>query len=209
MDNNKKSKKKQPRQVNVLESLKDLGSSTTKSVKKDVAKGVSQEFINQLFGKRYEKKYSGEIMPGEAVEMQEIYSGARQENLKLKNQLALERKLREEEKVRTEKKSNELRVQLHAIMQEVASLAKTTQGLGDEIKVATMQAPVEPGVYHVIFFEKLLEFVKSFRKKIEEAQVWLHASNKRAEKKNYWASYKKHGGKFLLSAEHYLSRSAG
>ena len=209
MDNNKKSNKKQTRQVNVLESLKDLGSSTTRSVKKDVVKGVSQEFINQLFAKRHEKKYSGDIMPGEAVEMQEVYSGVREQNLKLKNQLALERKLRKEEKVRTEKKSNELRVQLHAIMQEVASLAQTTQNLGHEIKVASMQAPVEPGIYHIIFFEKLLEFVISFRKKIEEAHVWLHATNKRAQKKNYWSRYKKHGGKFLLSADHYLSRSAG
>ena len=72
-----------------------------------------------------------------------------------------------------------------------------------------MQAPVEPGVYHVIFFEKLLEFVKSFRKKIEDAAVWLHATNSRAEKKNYWSRYKKHGGKFLLAADHYLTSSAG
>jgi hypothetical protein len=72
-----------------------------------------------------------------------------------------------------------------------------------------MQAPIEPGVYHLIFFEKLLEFIKSFRKNIGQAKVWLQSSNKRAQKKNYWASYKKHGGKFLLAADHYVSRSAG
>jgi len=54
-----------------------------------------------------------------------------------------------------------------------------------------------------------LEFMKSFRKKIEDAQIWLHASNKRAEKKNFWSTYKKHGSKFLLSPDHYLQRSAG
>ena len=68
-------------------------------------------------------------------------------------------------------------------MEEVVVLADTTQDLGAEVKVAAMQAPVEPGIYHVIFFEKLLEFVRSFRKKIEEASVWLYASNKRAQKK--------------------------
>jgi len=209
MDTKQKNNKKYTRQVNVLESLKDIGSSTGNTIKKDVARGVSQEFINQLLGKRYDKKYSGDIMAGEAVEMEEIYSGRREETLKLKNQLALERKLREEEKLQTEKKSNDLRIQLHALMQEVANLAKSTQDLGEETKLASMQAPIEPGVYHLVFFEKLLEFIKSFRRKIDDAHVWLHTTNSRAEKKNYWARYKKHGGKFLLAADHYLTRSAG
>ena len=209
MDTKQKNNKKYTRQVNVLESLKDIGSSTGNTIKKDVARGVSQEFINQLLGKRYDKKYSGDIMAGEAVEMAEIYSGRREETLKLKNQLALERKLREEEKLQTEKKSNDLRIQLHALMQEVANLAKSTQDLGEETKLASMQAPIEPGVYHLVFFEKLLEFIKSFRRKIDDAHVWLHTTNSRAEKKNYWARYKKHGGKFLLAADHYLTRSAG
>ena len=209
MDTKQKNNKKYTRQVNVLESLKDIGSSTGNTIKKDIARGVSQEFINQLLGKKYDKKYSGDIMAGEAVEMEEIYSGRREETLKLKNQLALERKLREEEKIQTEKKSNDLRIQLHALMQEVANLAKSTQDLGEETKLASMQAPIEPGVYHLVFFEKLLEFIKSFRKKIDDAHVWLHTTNSRAEKKNYWARYKKHGGKFLLAADHYLTRSAG
>lgn len=209
MDIKPKNNKKYTRQVNVLESLKDIGSSTANTVKKDVVRGVSQEFINQLLGKKYEKKYSGDIMAGEAIEMEEVYSGRREETLKLKNQLALERKLREEEKLQTEKKSNDLRIQLHALMQEVANLAKSTQDLGEETKLASMQAPIEPGVYHLVFFEKLLEFIKSFRKKIDDAHVWLHTTNSRAEKKNYWARYKKHGGKFLLAADHYLTRSAG
>lgn len=201
MNNNQKQKPKGQKQIkhtNVLESLKGVGGTKT-----------SQEFLDQLLGKRYEKTRSGEISPGETLEFDEVLSGRHEETLKLRKQIALERKLREEEKVRIEKKSNELRLQLKAIIQEVALLSQTTQGLAQETQIAAMQAPVEPGVYHVIFFEKLLEFIKSFRKKIEEAKVWLHASNKRAQKKNYWARYKKHGGKFLLAADHYLSRSAG
>src|SRR4030065_534669 len=64
--------------------------------------------------------------------------------------------------------------------------AETTQDLGQELQIASMQAPVEPGLYHVIFFEKLLEFLKSFRKKIEAGSIWLQATNKRAAKKIYW-----------------------
>lgn len=201
MNDNRKQKPKGQKQIkhtNVLESLKGVGGTKT-----------SQEFLDQLLGRRYEKTRSGEINPGETLEFDEVLSGRHQENLKLRKQIALERKLREEEKVRIEKKSHELRLQLNAIIQEVSLLSQTTQELAQETQIAAMQAPVEPGVYHVIFFEKLLEFIKSFRKKIGEAKVWLHASNKRAQKKNYWARYKKHGGKFLLAADHYLSRSAG
>ena len=196
-------------QRNVLESLKDLGTGTAKTVKKDLLEASGEDFFRQLLGTKAEKKYTGEITPGEALELNEVYSGKRQENEKLRGQIELERRLREEEKSRIQEKGNELKIQLHALMQEVYELAKTTQGLGHEVEVASMQAPVNPGVYHVIFFEKLLEFMKSFRKKIEDAQIWLHASNKRAEKKNFWSIYKKHGSKFLLSPDHYLQRSAG
>jgi len=196
-------------QRNVLESLKDLGTGTAKTVKRDLLEASGEDFFRQLLGTKAEKKYTGEITPGEALELNEVYSGKRQENEKLRGQIELERRLREEEKSRIQEKGNELKIQLHALMQEVYELAKTTQGLGHEVEVASMQAPVNPGVYHVIFFEKLLEFMKSFRKKIEDAQIWLHASNKRAEKKNFWSIYKKHGSKFLLSPDHYLQRSAG
>ncbi len=212
MNDNQKQKprgQKQIKHTNVLESLKDVGGSTAKSLKKDVLQGASQEFLNQLFARKYGKVRSGEISPGETLEFDEVLSGQHEETLKLKKQIALERKLREEEKVRIEKKSNELRLQLNAIIQEVSLLSQTTQELTQETQIAAMQAPIEPGIYHVIFFEKLLEFIKSFRKKIEESKIWLHASNNRAQKKNYWARYKKHGGKFLLAADHYVSRSAG
>ena len=210
MDKTQKQKRQnKARHTSILESLKDIGSSSAKSLKKDVVGATSQEFINQLFGRKYEKRRSGDISPGESLEFDEILSGRHEETLKLRKQIALERRLSEEEKRRIEEKSNELKLQLNAIMQEMAVLSQSTQELAEETQIAAMQAPVEPGVYHLIFFEKLLEFIRSFRKKTEEAKIWLQASNNRAQKKNFWARYKKHGGKFLLSPDHYLTRSSG
>ena len=194
---------------NALESLKDIGGSTVKSLREDLVEKVPQDFLDQVFGTRVQRKFSGELTPGEAIEINEVFSGQYEEKQKIQKQLTLERSLRAEESIRMEKRTNELKIQLKVLMEEVVVLAEKTQDLGSEVQIAAMQAPVEPGVYHIIFFEKLLEFIKSFQKKVEEAAVWLHASNKRAEKKNYWARYKKHGGKFLLSGEHYLTRSAG
>jgi len=166
------------------------------------------DFADQLFG-RTPKNYSGEIHQGETMDMSEVYSGQHEENQKIRAQLVLERNLRQEEQVRSQRKAEELKVQLHALIQEVKSLAGASNELAEEVQIAAMQAPVEPGIYHIVFFEKLIEFLKDFRKKIEDASVWLQATNKRAQKKNYWAKYKKHGSSFLLSADHYLTRSAG
>lgn len=200
---------KQVQRVNVLESLKDMGDSTGKSIKDDLLKDTSEEFFKQLFGTKEEKKFKGDIAPGESLEMDEVYSGKSEENQRLRQQIALERNLSRDEQGVTEKKVNSLKLQLHALTEEVGQLAQATQNIGEEVKLASMEAPIEPGVYHIVFFEKLLEFIRNFRKKIEDAGVWLEATNKRAQKKNFWGSYKKSGSKFFLSSEHYLSRSAG
>lgn len=210
MDKGQKAKfAKQLRRANVLEALKDIGGSTGKTIKEDLLKQGSEEFFKQMFGAPEPKKYSGDIKPGETIEINEVFAGKQEEISKQKGQVALERRLVEEERILVEKKTGELRLQIHAISQEVYSLAQSTQGLAEEVKVAAMQVPVEPGEYHVIFFEKMLDFIKGFRKKIEDAALWLHATNKRAERKNYWAMYKKKGSSFLLAPDHYLQRSAG
>ncbi|OGM13671.1 hypothetical protein A3A76_02760 [Candidatus Woesebacteria bacterium RIFCSPLOWO2_01_FULL_39_23] len=205
-----KKQNKGQKYTNIVESLKDVGDNTVKSIKEDFVGKIPGDFMDQLFGSAStNKNASGEIIPGESLEFNKVLSGEKAEEDRLRQQITFERRLHEEEKVQIQKKTNELRIQLKVISEEIISLAKNTQNLSTEVQIAALQAPIEPGIYHVIFFEKLLEFIKSFRKKIDEASIWLHSSNKRAQKKNYWTSYKKHGGKFLLSGEHYLQRSAG
>ncbi|PIZ49935.1 hypothetical protein COY29_00740, partial [Candidatus Woesebacteria bacterium CG_4_10_14_0_2_um_filter_39_14] len=176
------------RRTNVLESLKDIGSGVTSSLNTDLLGGISKDLLEQILNRKGPgKKTSGDIRVGESLEFSDLLSGKHEENLKLRNQIAFERRLITEEKEVSEKKTNELKVQLQALMQEVSYLAKTTQSLGEEVEVATMQAPSQPGIYHIIFFEKIIDFIRNFRKNIDSASVWLGASNKRAEKKNYWA----------------------
>jgi len=194
---------------NVLESLKDLGSGTATQAG-DLLKDTSEDFFKELLGLSKPKiKRSGELTAGESVQMTEVMSGKDAENQKLKSQISLERRLSVEEQTVSQKKSNELRVQLQALMQEVQKVAVSTQNLAEVTQVAMVAAPVEPGIYHIMFFQNVLEFLQSFRKKIDLAATWLQSSNKRAEKKNYWNMYKKKGSSFLLSPEHYLQRSAG
>ncbi len=194
---------------NVIESLKDLGSDFG-AQGADLLKSTSEDFFKELIGvQSTPQNRSGEIKAGESIEMNAVISGKEEENKKLRAQISLERNLAADESRLSQEKMNELRVQLQAIIAEIAKLAASTGDLATQTEIAMIEVPVNPGVYHVIFFEKVLEFLQSFRKKIDQAVVWLGSANKRAEKKNYWTMYKKKGSSFLLSPDHYLQRSAG
>ena len=199
---------KGPLTKQTFETLQGIGSNTIDSLTKDLGRGIGSEFFKQLLGQ--ERIINGSLTPGESVSMEAVMSGRFEEEKKLKNQLAKERQMRIDEQIISQKKQSELRVQLSALTSEVGKLAHSTQGLTQEVQIAAMSAPVEPGVYHVIFFEKLLEFLQSFRKKIDNASYWLGSYNKRASKRShqFWGQVKIGGGKRLLSAEDYSQRAA-
>ena len=208
MADHKKIKQKITKQ-NVLESLKDLGTGAVGQTG-DLLKSTSEDFFRELMGmSKAQPKRSGELSAGQALSMNEVLSGKEEENKKLRIQIGLERQLSADEKRVSQEKTNELKVRLQALVSEVQKVAASTGNLAQETQIAIVQAPSEPGVYHIVFFEKILEFLQSFRKKIDLAATWLQSSNKRAEKKNYWNMYKKKGSSFLLSPDHYLQRSAG
>lgn len=204
------SKKNKPNigKRNVIESLKDLGGDFG-SQTGDLLKETSEDFFRELMGIPAPQNRSGEIKAGESVEMAAVISGKEEENKKLKAQIVLERNLAGEESRLAQEKMNELRVQLQAITIEIGKLAASTGNLATQTEIAMVEMPQNPGIYHVIFFEKVLEFLQSFRQKIDQAAVWLQSTNKRSQKKNYWSMYKKKGSSFLLSPDHYLQRSAG
>jgi len=207
-DQKKKTQQLRTKQ-NVLESLKDLGIGAG-SQTGDFLKSTSEDFFKELMGISVPKvKRSGEITAGQSLQMNEVMSGKEEENKRLRAQISLERQLSSDEHRVSESKRNELKVELQALMQEVQKVAASTEKLAEVTQVTMMTAPIEPGIYHITFFQNVLEFLQSFRKRIDYAAAWLQSSNKRAEKKNYWNMYKKKGSSFLLSPDHYLQRSAG
>lgn len=192
----KKQKNKFVENKNILETINSIGSQTVKTIQNE-AKATSDEFFRQLLGQQKElrEKKSGEIEAGESV--------------KVNDQLFFERRLFNEERQETSKQLNELRLRLQAIQSEASKMVASTQKLTEDIKVAVMQGAITPSEYQISFFEDIIQIVVNFRKKIDSAIVWLHGTNKRAEKKNYWSQYKKKGAGFLLSGESYSQRSVG
>jgi hypothetical protein len=197
------------RRQNVLESLKDLGTGVGAQTG-DLLKNTSEDFLKELLGmSKVPAKQSGSLSPGESVQMNPEVAAKEEENKKLRAQISLERQLSGDEKRVSIEKSQELKNELQALMIEVQKVAASTQSLAEVTQVTLMAAPIEPGVYHISFFQNVLQFLESFRKRIDLTVTWLQSSNKRAEKKNYWSMYKKKGASFLLSPDHYSQRSAG
>lgn len=194
---------------NVLESLKDFGTGTA-SQTTDFLKNTSEDFLRELLGLNSTNiKRSGELSQGESVNMKDILNGKEKQISNEKKQVRFERRLLNEESRISKQKTQELKVELHALMQEIQKLAESTNALSEITQTATFSAPIEPGIYHINFFQNLLNFLRSFRQKIDLAATWLQGANKRAEKKNYWSQYRKKGTSFLLNPESYSQRSAG
>lgn len=204
---NNKQNKKTP-VANPLELLRD----TRDGLKKDLLQPMPSEIARQIFGRvpSLNRRFSGEILPGSALELNRVYSGEAEDDQKLQKMYFLEKRLRQEDQALVERRTAELRLQIKAIHEEVQKAAKVTVQLSQEVQVAAFQAPTSTSIYELYFLERIFDFIKSFRKKIENASAWLGSANRRAAKKNMWgANYKKHGAKYLLSGEHYLQRSAG
>lgn len=207
----KPSKKPSQTTDSLIESLRSISGGASDSLKEDLFKGIPEDFLSQMFGQEKPKaRASGDLIPGQTLEFSQALEDQKEENKVLKAKFTHESQLRTQMENQNKQKTQELKLEMQAVMQEVSALAISTTQLSYETQVAALQSPVNPGVYHVIFFEKLRETIQSFRKKINNAVVWIQASNKRAQKKQgFWGQVSKSGAKRLLSQEDYIQRSAG
>ncbi|MFZ5366336.1 MAG: DUF5660 family protein [Patescibacteria group bacterium] len=171
----------------LLEALRDLGG------------GIGSDIQDQT-GLR-PRKISETVLPeNQKPELQEIFE----------RRFCQAEIVRKQERIVFSAKDQESKTKVAALQEEVKKLASATQNLAKEVKIAAVQTPVEPGVYHETFFEKLISFIKSLTRKIEDASVWLAAWNARAKKRPfYWAQVQKSGTKFMLSQERYMATQAG
>jgi hypothetical protein len=73
--------------------------------------------------------------------------------------------------------------------------------LNTEVKKAITDVPVDAGVYHINFFERLRSMSVLLRQSVDDSRSWLSLSTSRKKQKGYWGKYKKHGTQFGLSAD--------
>ena len=175
-----------------LEVLQELGKGVVSEAKIQVKNIVTQD-LPQSFG------LSGDLQPDQPVSIESLH----------KTEARFSNRLQEERMIYL-RSEQETKHQITALLQEIQLLAKTTGLMAQEVQVATMQAVVNPGVYHRTFFEQLRTFIKDIRAKVTESRNWLTTHSARSSKKNYyWGQVGASGSKFMLSSERYMVTSTG
>lgn len=183
-----------------LEVLNSVPSSVGSTTVSEMGK-IGADIVTSLLGGT---PMSGELKPNQTIELggapkpertpEPVIHAPRMETVHRPNTSELDR---------------ETRTQIDAIRKELQALAKSLKGLHQEIQTAINEEPVDPGIYHVNFYEQIRSFLSVLRQQIEDSRSWLSTFNRRKKKMGYWGMYKKHGTSFGLSNERTLATSAG
>ncbi|HLD24379.1 MAG TPA: DUF5660 family protein [Patescibacteria group bacterium] len=195
---NQKKKQNHYKNDNLLEAIGSVPSSVGKTTVSEVSR-IGGDIFTSLLGSTPQ---SGELQPNQPIELgkqpdqlpQPEVQPVRVEAYPKPNIDALEM---------------ETRKQLEAIRQELKALIASLKNLHQEVQTAVSQEVVNPGVYHINFFEQLKTFLKVLRQQIEDSRTWLAAFTTRKKKLGYWGMFKKHGTTFGLSSERSLATAAG
>lgn len=174
---------------NVIETLRDVGSGIATSIKDDVFKKTSSNALNSIFG-----------APPSGGDYQknpfERHNGGFQREAPI-----AQRRPDVLNPMRISQEQARVKQQIESIRAELIGLAKELGQLHQEIEKAITEVPVDPGTYHLNFFERLKGVIILLRKSVHDSRSWLSLSSGKKKQKGYWNSYKKHGTKFGLSAD--------
>jgi len=193
------SKKKQVhyKNDNVLEALGSIPSGVGTNTASEIGK-IGSNIVDALLGGT---PRSGDLAPNQAIEF-----GA--EN---PVEQAPAQTIRMETAPRPDISMIEMETknQIDAIRAELKQLIASLKGLHQEVQTAVSQEDVDPGIYHLNFYDQLRTFIHVLRQQVEDSRSWLASFQSRKKKMGYWNMFKKHGTTFGLSNERSIATSAG
>lgn len=197
--------------------LQEIGGTTVKQASA-IPGEMMNDAMNAIFGTSTSTANTDESSQTDSS--QNPFAKAMEQNAKLekeRSEMDLEkaRAVRHKEMQMTEvfnlreAKDKELIKQLQ---EQLRSLAKEMKTLDGSVKTAIHSDVVDPGTYHVHFFQQLLNFVILMRKRVQEANTWIENFNSRSKKQgHFWSQVasKKGGTAYLMSQEHQVARNVG
>lgn len=204
-----KQQKKQTAAQNQIEALKDLGLSTASSLVNDLGKGTVSGLWEQLLNTGgYEKQdQSGDLSEGEELNLKEF---GKEPRLDIEPGIDYRREIIHQREKEVSRGNQELEVKIQEIVIELKQLMNVSQEIQVQFKdIVSQPEIVNPGKYHVSFFEWVLHLIRAARLKVEDSSAWLAASQSKKAKKGYWGMFKKHGTSFGLSNERVVATQTG
>jgi hypothetical protein len=191
--------KKQPVASNdsILESLRTLGSGVGKTVAKDVTGKIASDALASLFGAPI--KTQGELKANNPINFgreRMPFPGFRRPEIRPREPYVPQVEIH-------------LKEQIESVRAELKALSASIKSLNTEIEKTISAQPVNPGIYHKNFLDRIRSMIVLIREQIDDSRTWLNLSSSRKQKRGYWGMYKKHGTSFGLSNERSMATSAG
>lgn len=206
----KKKKVKPLAEVNPIEAIRDFGGSFSDSVKQDLLKGSVDETKKQIA----EVEEKTQQLHGDLTEGQELNLSAHSEEAPKRHDidpgLDYHREIRHVSERSLNMENRQIDATLEQVMVELEKLIEESSDLEQKFEImAVEQRPVEPGSYHLNFFEWIISTIQTAREQIEDSNAWLSAIQSKKGKKSYWAMAKKHGTSFSMSNERQVATQSG
>ncbi|MFH1833205.1 MAG: DUF5660 family protein [Candidatus Levyibacteriota bacterium] len=212
-DKKTKKQKKQFINKNAVEALQDVGGGIATAVKNDVAKGMMTDLWDQFLGAdKYKQstKESGDLQEGEELNLSAKKDQKEEPAEKTLPGLDYQREILHGERRVIEENKQAIEVKIQEIIIEIKKLTAQSKELQAQFKEITVEIlPVNPGQYHLNFFEWMILTIRQARMKVEDSASWLALFTSKKGKKEYWAMFKKHGTTFGLSNERVVATQTG
>lgn len=191
-----------------FESIKGIGSSVASSVKSDLLAGTAKTVQEQLIGASQgqapeETKNDFDFANWiEAKEKEAEERGREQEKQEQKRQPKQEKVIFSFIDEKLKKEINEVREELKALIAAIGEVES-------QIEKAVVEEVVNPGTYHLNFFDKLKSWLQITRKNLQDTSLWLEMWSSRSNRSHYWKMANKKGTKYSLSQERQVATQTG
>ncbi len=206
---------------NPIEAIRDIAVSTVEpivnSAANDLARGMMTDLWDQMLGteigKKQEQKTSGEMSAGEEISLKnksKTENKAEERKPQIDSGWDYRGEIIHSERRIRQTENRELDTKIQEIMVEIKKLAKSSKELEVTFReISVEDRPVNPGKYHLNFFEWMLSTIRTARMKIEDSANWSSMFASKKNKREYWSLFKKHGTSFGLSGERVVATQTG
>lgn len=154
-----------------------------------------------------------ELRPGNDFSVSEAFraeEAKRQESDRRFKEIMMAKQREDEDRQRFLNKQKEVEKQIESLRDAILKIAKSTQNFSSEVEKAAFEAPVNPGKYHIGFFETLKSTLEIIKKRLDDSASWMQEFNKRKDRVPFfWAQFKKSGTKYMLSSERSAQMAPG
>lgn len=202
--------------TNFIEALKnaggDIAKGTVKGFKDDLIMGGAQQMTDTIFNRNTTSNPQNNPSENNSFEDQFDFTEFMRSQEKERFHQRVKQEYDQQETVifnrrqaEIEKKIDDIRIELQRLAKEIVHLDQSTESVIE-------QEVIDPGTYHLNFFDKLLKFMVQLRKRIVESRHWFAMQNQRNKSKSYFwqqANNKVSGTKFSQSQERQVATQTG